>query len=160
MNEYLKLFKSFTYAFKGIGYVIRHERNFRIHLCCLTYMFSILTLTDWFTLSRTDFAVLILASSSVLAMEIVNTAVENAVNLASEKYTEFGRIAKDTAAGAVLLSAIFAVLTGIAVLFQVEAFISMFNYFMSNPLMLAILILSIIPASLFIFWGNPFSKRK
>ena len=123
-------------------------------------MFSILTLTDWFTLTRTDFAVLILASSSVLATEIVNTAVENAVNLASEVYTEFGRIAKDAAAGAVLLSAIFAVLTGIAVLFQVEAFISMFSYFISNPFMLALLILSIIPASLFIFWGNPFSKRK
>ena len=160
MNEYKKLFKSFSFAFKGIGYVIRHERNFRIHLCCLTYMFSILTLTDWFTLSRTDFAVLILASSSVLAMEIVNTAIENAVNLASEKYTEFGRIAKDAAAGAVLLSAIFAVLTGIAILFQVEAFISMYNYFISNPLTFILLIISVIPASLFIFWGNPFAERK
>lgn len=159
MNEYKKLFKSFTYAFKGIGYVIRHERNFRIHLCCLTYMFSILTLTDWFTLSRTDYAVLILASSLVLAMEIVNTAVENAVNLASEEYTEFGRIAKDAAAGAVLLSAIFAVITGIAILFQVEAFVSMYNYFVSNPLMLLLFVLSIVPMSLFIFWGTPFKRK-
>lgn len=160
MNEYKKLFKSFTYAFKGIGYVVKHERNFRIHLTCIIYMFSILCFTDWFTLSRTDFGVLLVASAVVLSLEIVNTAVENAVNLASEEYTEFGRIAKDAAAGAVLLGAIFAVLTGIAILFQVEAFISMYNYFMSNPLMLLLFVLSIIPMSLFIFWGNPFKKRK
>lgn len=159
MNEYKKLFRSFTYAFKGIGYVIRHERNFRIHLSCIIYMFSILCLTDWFTLSRTDFGVLIVASAVVLSLEIVNTAVENAVNLASEEYTEFGKVAKDAAAGAVLLGAIFAVLTGIAILFQPEAFISMYEYFKENLLMLIIFVLSIIPMSLFIFWGNPFKKR-
>lgn len=159
MNEYKKLFRSFTYAFKGIGYVIRHERNFRIHLSCIIFMFSILCFTDWFTLSRTDFGVLIVASAVVLSLEIVNTAVENAVNLASKEYTEFGRIAKDAAAGAVLLGAIFAVLTGIAILFQPEAFISMYEYFKENLLMLILLVLSIIPMSLFIFWGNPFKKR-
>ncbi len=160
MNEYKKLFKSFTYAFKGIGYVIKHERNFRIHLSCIIYMFSILTLTDWFTLSRTDYGVLLTVSAVVLSLEIVNTAVENAVNLASKEYTEFGRIAKDAAAGAVLLAAIFAVLTGIAILFQPEAFISMYEYFKENVLMLVLFVLSIIPMSLFIFWGNPFKKRK
>lgn len=159
MNEYKKLFRSFAYAFKGIGYVIRHERNFRIHLSCIAYMFSILCFTDWFTLSRTDFGILIVASAVVLSLEIVNTAVENAVNLASEEYTEFGRIAKDAAAGAVLLGAIFAVLTGIAILFQPKAFISMYEYFKENLLMLILLVLSIIPMSLFIFWGNPFKKR-
>ena len=95
----------------------------------------------------------------MLSLEIVNTAVENAVNLASEEYTEFGRIAKDAAAGAVLLGAIFAVLTGIAILFQPKAFISMYEYFKENLLMLILLVLSIIPMSLFIFWGNPFKKR-
>lgn len=160
MSEYKKLFKSFTYAFKGIGYVIRHERNFRIHLSCIIYMFSILTLTDWFELTRTDFGVLFAVSAVVLSLEIVNTAVENAVNLASEEYTEFGRIAKDTAAGAVLLGAIFAVATGIAILFQPEAFISMYEYFISNPLMLVLFVFSVIPMTLFIFWGNPFRKKK
>lgn len=160
MNEYLKLFKSFTYAFKGIGHVIKNERNFRIHTTCLIYMFSILGFTDWFTLSRTDWAVLILASAIVLSLEVVNTAVENAVNLYGEERTEFGRIAKDAAAGAVLLGAIFAVLTGIAVLFQVDAFISMYEYFTGNIPMLILFVLSIIPASIFIFWGNPFRKRK
>lgn len=160
MNEYKKLFKSFTYAFKGVGYVIKHERNFRIHLSCIIYMFSILTLTDWFKLTRTDYAVLLVVSALVLSLEIVNTAVENSVNLASKEFTEYGRIAKDAAAGAVLIAAIFAVLTGIAILFQPEAFVKMYEYFKDNVLMLILFIVSIIPMTLFIFWGNPFKKRK
>ena len=160
MNEYKKLFKSFIYAFEGIGYVIKNERNFRIHLSCIIYMFSILLFSDWFTLSRTDYAVLLVVSAVVLSLEIINTAVENAVNLYGEKYTEFGKIAKDAGAGAVLIAAIFAVLTGIAILFQPDAFINMFMYFKSHPAMLILLLLSIIPMTLFIFWGNPFRKRK
>ena len=160
MNEYKKLFKSFTYAFKGIGYVIQHERNFRIHLSCIIYMFSILTLTDWFKLTRTDYAVLLVVSALVLSLEIVNTAVENSVNLASKEFTEYGRIAKDAAAGAVLIAAIFAVLTGIAILFQPEAFVKMCEYFKENVLMFILFMVSVIPMTLFIFWGNPFKKRK
>ena len=156
MNEYKKLFKSFTYAFKGIGYVIKHERNFRIHLSCIIYMFSILTLTDWFKLTRTDYAVLLVVSALVLSLEIVNTAVENSVNLASKEFTEYGRIAKDAAAGAVLIAAIFAVLTGIAILFQPEAFVKMYEYFKDNVLMFILFMVSVIPMTLFIFWGNPF----
>lgn len=160
MNEYKKLFKSFGYAFSGIFHCVRHERNLRIHLTCLTYMFSILVFTDWFTLSRTDFAVLVVACSTVIAAEIINSAVENAVNLASEEYSEYGRLSKDAAAGAVLATAIFAVITGIIILFQPAAFSQMFNYFKDNLLMLLILALSIIPATIFIFWGIPFSKGK
>lgn len=160
MNEYKKLFKSFTYAFKGIGYVIKHERNFRIHLSCIIYMFSILTLTDWFKLTRTDYAVLLVVSALVLSLEIVNTAVENSVNLASKEFTEYGRIAKDAAAGAVLIAAIFAVLTGIAILFQPEAFVKMYEYFKDNVLMFILFMVSVIPMTLFIFRGNPFKKRK
>ena len=91
MNEYKKLFRSFIYAFEGIGYVIKNERNFRIHLSCIIYMFSILLFSDWFSLSRTDYAVLLVVSAVVLSLEIVNTAVENAVNLYGEKYTKFGK---------------------------------------------------------------------
>ena len=123
-------------------------------------MFSILTLTDWFKLTRTDYAVLLVVSALVLSLEIVNTAVENSVNLASKEFTEYGRIAKDAAAGAVLIAAIFAVLTGIAILFQPEAFVKMYEYFKENVLMLILFMVSVIPMTLFIFWGNPFKKRK
>ncbi len=132
----------------------------RIHLTCLTYMFSILTLTDWFVLTRTDWAVLLIASGTVIAGELFNTAIENAVNLASHEKTEYGKIAKDAAAGAVLISAVFAVLAGVAILFQPDAFFKMFEYFKSNITMLIIAVLSIIPATAFIFFGIPYKKEK
>ncbi len=160
MEHYKKLFMSFTYAFKGIFRTIANERNLRIHLTCVIYMVSILLFTDWFTLSRTDWAVLMLACSGVIGGEIVNTAIENAVNLASEEYTEYGKIAKDAAAGAVLISAVFAVIVGIIILFQPEAFKAMYEYFKGNIPMLAVLLLSIVPASLFIFFGVPIKKGK
>ncbi len=160
MEHYLKLFRSFRYAFEGIFNTIKAERNLRIHITCLIYMFSILGFTDWFTLTRTDWAVLLIASGTVIAGELFNTAVENAVNLASEEKTEYGKLSKDAAAGAVLISAIFAVLCGIAILFQPEAFRRMFEYFISNIPMLIIAVLSLIPATLFIFFGFPQKKEK
>ena len=160
MEHYKKLFMSFVYAFKGIFRTIANERNLRIHLTCVIYMVSILLLTDWFTLSRTDWAVLMLACGSVIGGEIVNTAIENVVNLASEKYTEYGKIAKDAAAGAVLVNAIVAVIVGLIILFQPAAFKAMYEYFIGNIPMLIVLVLSIIPATLFIFFGIPMGKDK
>lgn len=160
MEHYKKLFMSFVYAFKGIFRTIVNERNFRIHITCVVYMVSILLLTDWFTLSRTDWAVLMLACGSVIGGEIVNTAIENAVNLASKEYTEYGKIAKDAAAGAVLISAIFAVIVGIIIMYQPAAFKAMYEYFTENPFMFAVFLISLIPATLFIFFGVPTKKGK
>ena len=151
MDYYKKLFKSFVYAFRGVYNTVRTERNMRIHITCVIYMFSILCFTDWFRLERSDFAILTVISALVLACEVINTAIENAVNLATEEYHKFAELAKDAASGAVLVSAIFAVITGIIILYQPEAFISMFNCFKANPLHFAILAFSIIPATLFIF---------
>ena len=151
---------SFVYAFRGIFRTIANERNLRVHITCVVYMVSILLFTDWFTLSRTDWAILMLACGSVIGGEIVNTAIENAVNLASKEYTEYGKIAKDAAAGAVLVSAVFAVIVGIIILFQPEAFKAMYEYFAGNLPMFAVLVLSIIPATLFIFFGFPTKKGK
>ena len=160
MEHYKKLFMSFGYAFKGIFRTIANERNLRIHLTCVVYMVSILLFTDWFILSRTDWAILMLACSGVIGGEIVNTAIENAVNLASKEYTEYGKIAKDAAAGAVLVNAVFAVVVGIIILFQPEAFKAMYQYFIANPLMFILVVLSLIPATLFIFFGIPTKKGK
>ena len=160
MEHYKKLFMSFVYAFRGIGRTIANERNLRIHLTCVIYMVSILLLTDWFTFSRTDWAVLMLASGAVIACEIINTAIENAVNLASEKYTEYGKIAKDAAAGAVLINAIIAVIVGLIIMFQPDAFTAMYQYFKENPLMFLLAVISLIPATLFIFFGIPTKKGK
>lgn len=158
MNQLKKLFKSFGYAFEGIFTVIKNERNMRIHLTCLCYMLGFLCFSDWFELTKTDWAILLLACGAVISGEIINTAIENAVDLASREHTEYGKIAKDAAAGAVLVSAIIAVAVGIIILFQPNAFKAMFEYFAANPLMLVLFLLSIVPATLFIFLGVPFTS--
>lgn len=145
------LIKSFGYAFSGIFKALRYERNMRIHFVCMIYMYSFLFVYDFFEITRTQLAVIFLANMAVVAAELINTAVERTVDLASEEYTENGKVAKDTAAGAVLICAIFAVATGIAILGQPEAFSQMFLYYRENPVMLVVFILSIILATVFIF---------
>ena len=153
MKNYKQLFLSFCYAFRGIYYALKYERNMRIHFTCMVYMYCFLLIYDFFEVSATQFAVIFLANALVTALELVNTAVERSVDLASSEHTEKGKIAKDTAAGAVLIAAIFAVLVGIAILGQPEAFVKLYNYWLDKPYMFAIFVLSIIPASLFIFKG-------
>lgn len=147
------LLKSFGYAFRGIWYALKYERNMRIHFTCMVYMYTFLTVYDFFEVTRTQLAVLFAANALVVALELVNTAVERTVDLASTKHTEKGKIAKDTAAGAVLVAAIFAVCIGVSILGQKAAFVSMFQYYCDKPYMLAVLLLSIVLATIFIFKG-------
>lgn len=158
LKHYKALFKSFFYAFRGILSTIRTERNMRIHLVCIIYMFGFLIFGDWFVLSRGDWCAILIACALVISGELINTAIENTVDMITNRYNEFAKKAKDAASGAVLISALFAVIVGFVILLQPEAFAAMFNYFISNPIMLAIFILSLVPATLFIFLGLPISK--
>ena len=99
----------------------------------------------------------------VIAAELFNTAIEAVVDMAeekfSEKYNRLAKISKDTAAGAVLVGAIFAVCTGIAILAQPEAFRAMFAYYAEKPYMIAVLIASLVLSFTFIFTGFNFKKK-
>lgn len=160
MDNYIKLFKSFFYAFRGIISTVNTERNMRIHITCIIYMFGFLLLGDFFTLTKGDWCALLIACALVLSGEVVNTAIENVVDMVTKDYNEYAKRAKDAGSGAVLINAIFAVIIGLVVLLQPEAFRAMFYYFKENLIMLALLVLSIIPATLFIFFGIPFKKKK
>lgn len=95
--------------------------------------------------------------------ELFNTAIEAVVDMAEEKFSErynrLAKISKDTAAGAVLVGAIFAVCTGIAILAQPDAFRSMFAYYAEKPYMIAVLIASLVLSFTFIFTGFNFKKK-
>lgn len=160
MENLKNLMMSFVYAFRGLGYMIRNERNMRIHITCLIYMFSILIFSDWFVISKAEYVLLLITSALVLAAETFNTAIENAVNLYGEERTVNGKIAKDAAAGAVLICAIISVIIGIVIMFQPEAFLKMAQYFIANPLMIVVVLISLVVATVFIFYGFDFRKRK
>lgn len=157
------LLKSFGYAFSGIVSCIKQERNMRIHLVCMVYMYSYLLVYDFFSVTRTQFAIIFLANAIVVMGELINTAVEAVVDMTEEKFSEhynrLAKLSKDTAAGAVLVGAIFAVCVGIAILAQPDAFRAMFAYYAEKPYMLVILALSLILSFTFIFTGFRFKKK-
>ena len=157
------LLKSFVYAGSGIITCIRQERNMRVHLVCMIYMYSYLLIYDFFEVSRTQFAIIFIANAIVVMGELFNNAIEAVVDMAeekfSEKYNHLAKISKDTAAGAVLVGAIFAVCTGIAILAQPDAFRAMFAYYAEKPYMIAVLIASLVLSFTFIFTGFNFKKK-
>ena len=134
----------FKYAFSGLMYAIVHERNMRIHLAFLAYMIYFLKRYDFFSVSRAEFALLIIAAALVIALEYLNTAIERTVDEAvGDNYTQGAKIAKDTAAAAVLVAAIGAVACGIFILYQPEAFKAMFEYFKQHISRAVIVLISI-----------------
>ena len=160
MKDLTSLFKSFVYAFKGIFWMLTHERNFRVHITCLAYMFYYLLRYDFFTVTRTDFAILLLASSLVIGGEMLNTGIEKADDSVSKEKRKTIAISKDVSAGAVLIFAVFAVLCGIAILFQPQAFEDLFNHYTQNPINILWFVLSVVVATLFIFMFDVKKIRK
>ena len=107
-----KLLKSFKYAFNGIILCIKKEQNMYIH-----FLFSIVVITLGFLLSisPTEWLFCTLAIGLVFASELINTSIENLCNLVTTKENNLVKIAKDTAAGAVLVLAITAIVIGLII---------------------------------------------
>lgn len=145
--------KGFGYAFRGIAFGVINERNMRFHVSIFIYMMFFLLHYDFFEVSKTQFAILLMMSSLVMAGELFNTGIERAADAATLEKNEFVKIAKDAAAGAVLVLAIFSVAVGIIILYQPSAFTEMFCYFKNNPLYIAVLAVTLILDGIFILSG-------
>jgi diacylglycerol kinase (ATP) len=105
---------SFNYAIEGIVYALRTQRNMRIHVAA-----AVLTLFASLALGvdRLGLAAIVFAISLVFIAELVNTAVEAAVDVATDLYDPLAKIAKDVSAGAVLIAAMNALVVAYLVLF-------------------------------------------
>lgn len=106
------LYKSFGYAFQGIFNTICTERNIKIH-CAAAILVTIFGI--WLQISKTEWMICFILFGLILALELVNTAVEATVDLFTEERKPLAKKAKDAAAGAVLIAAIFAVVIGILI---------------------------------------------
>ena len=158
MNDVKSLMKSFVYALKGIKWALCNERNFRIHITCMCYMFYFLLRYDFFVVSKTEICVLLLSCALVLGGELINTGIEKADDTVSKERKRTIAISKDAAAGAVLVFAVFSVIIGVVIMFQPEAFKLLFEYYVANPLVLVIFAVSLVIALLFIFKFKSFIK--
>ncbi len=102
--------RSFGYAFEGVAYILRTQRNARIEIAVAI---AAVLLAVWLGISAIEWAVLVLAIVIVLAFEWMNTALELAVSLASPGAHPSAKAAKDVAAACVLLGAVASVLVGL-----------------------------------------------
>jgi len=102
------LLLSFKYAGQGVGYAFRTQRNFRIHLMIGAIALS---LSVYFQLSAVACSIISLTIALVLVLELLNTALEAVVDLTvGREFHQLAKIAKDCAAGAVLIAAIAALI--------------------------------------------------
>jgi len=104
---------SFKYAFSGLRYVVRSQRNAWIHAAITIF---VLLLAALFNITLIEWGILLLAIALVWSAEIFNTALEALVDLASPDTHPLAKIAKDTSAAAVLFCAIVSVLIGLLIL--------------------------------------------
>jgi len=111
-TEWAKFIASFRYAFGGLWYALRTQRNMRAHV--LIALIAIV-LGIILRISAVEFALVFVAIAGVFIAEMFNTVIELCVDLASPDYHPLAKIAKDVSAGAVLLSAMLSVVIGLFV---------------------------------------------
>ncbi len=106
------LLKTLSYGFNGIFYTFKKERNMVIH-----FLVMILVIISglFFKISITEWLICFLLFALVLSLELMNTALENVVDLVTEEKKPKAKAAKDAAAGAVLIAAIFSILIGLII---------------------------------------------
>ena len=107
-----KLIRSFGYAFKGVAYATTSQLNFRIHLFATTIA---LILGFWLHITIGEWQWIAVSITLVLVTEIFNTMVETLVDLVSPGYNEKAGHIKDMSAGAVVISALFALINGVII---------------------------------------------
>jgi diacylglycerol kinase (ATP) len=103
------ILESFNFAFEGIIHVLRTQRNMRIHFLVAAVVLIVAFAAG---VSRLELIALLLAIAFVLIAEMINTAVEGAIDVATTSFDPMAKLAKDIAAGAVLIATVTAVAIG------------------------------------------------
>ena len=156
MLSNMQLFlKSFIYAFRGIVSAVKTQRNFRFHIVAMIY---VIAFSLFYNLTKIEYMILTLVFVMVSSLELINTSLEKAVDICSPNYSKLAEISKDCAAGAVLVSAIGAIVIGILIFADMDTFMLILNYFRYNFVALLGLIIFTIISLIFIFY--PFDKKK
>ncbi len=109
MRRAPNLLSSFNYAFEGVIHVLRTQRNMRIHFLVAVLVLVAALLTN---VGKLELIALLVSISFVLIAEMLNTAIEAAIDVATTAFDPMAKLAKDIAAGAVLIATVNAVAVG------------------------------------------------
>ena len=112
MEKEKNIINSFKYAFEGIFTAFKAEKNMKIHFII---MLLVIILGIMLKISSVEWIICIILFGFVISLELVNTAIENTVDLITQEKHPKAKIAKDVAAGAVLVAAITAVIIGLII---------------------------------------------
>lgn len=111
-GERASFLMSFVYAWNGILYAVRTQRNMRVHIAIFVVAVALGVVLH---ISPVEFAMVFVAATGVFIAEMMNTVAEAVVDLATQEYHPLARIAKDVAAGVVLMNALLSVVIGLFV---------------------------------------------
>ena len=103
------LLDSFNYAFEGIIHVLRTQRNLRIHFA---NAIAVIAAAATLGVARMELIALLLAIAFVLVAEMINSAIEGAIDVSTTSFDPNAKLAKDIAAGAVLIASATAIAVG------------------------------------------------
>lgn len=112
MAKRVKFIKNISHAYRGIGYAIKTEKHMRIHLF---FAVAALFLSWFFRLPGNQWIMIIFSITLVITLEMINTAIESTVDLYTKELHPLAKMAKDVAAGAVLVAALNALIVGAVV---------------------------------------------
>ena len=108
------LFNSFKYALEGIIYAFNNEFNFVIQII----IFILVIISGLiFEITRIEWIVVLLLSTFVLSLELINTAFEVLVDLVIDEYHDLAKTSKDAAAGSVFIMSLFSIIIGILIFY-------------------------------------------
>lgn len=112
MKDRKSVMRSFTFAWEGLAFCFATQRHMRVHFAIM----ALVLVAAWgLRVSQTELLHLLLAMVLVLMSEMVNTALEYTIDLSTDGYDPRAKVAKDVAAGAVLLAAVYSVTVAVLV---------------------------------------------
>lgn len=126
------LIRSFGYAIRGIVYALTTERNLRIHFTAGAFVLCIVH--QYYHLDATERAILVLCIGLVIVCELLNTALEKTVDLECPCYHSLAGVAKDIAAGAVLVASVTSVVIACFLLGDMEILRAIWHDILQTPL--------------------------
>lgn len=141
---------SFECALRGLWFTIKSESHMRFHIIAGIY---VLFFSLFYSFSATQWAILILLIAAVMSAEIVNTCIEVVCNLVADRYEPLVKMAKDAAAGAVIIFAGAAMTVALIFFMDFKVITKIINFFLTNPVLLVLFVISAILSVIFVWLG-------
>ena len=115
-----RILRSFKFSFDGLKYAYLHEQSLALHVII---MFIIITCGFVFKITPIQWVITLVMGALILVSELFNTSIEAVVDLVTEDYHPLAKVAKDTAAAAVFVFAIVAIIVGLIIFFSIRTII-------------------------------------